>query len=217
MPESIQHVLSRVRPPRVQITYDVQVGDAFQKKELPFIVGVMADLSGKPEAPPPKLKERKFVEIDRDNFDAVLGSIHPRLAFRVPDRLRPGSDQMLNVALTFNEMADFNPVNVVQQIAPLKELYQARNRLRDLLAKLDGNDELDSILTEIVTDSSTQAKLRDELQAATQAPAAAAPATGAPAAQSAAPAAAAPASPPAPPSPPEPPAGSGDPPASPAS
>lgn len=173
MSESTQHVLSRVRPPRVQITYDVEIGNAIQKKELPFIVGILADLSGKPETPLPKLKERKFVEIDRDNFDAVLEAIGPRLAFRVENKLQPGSDQMLNVALTFKSMADFEPVNVVQQVGPLKELFAARNRLRDLLAKLDGNDELDAILSGIVADVAEQTKLRDELKAALPPPPAA--------------------------------------------
>ena len=168
MSESVQHVLTRVRPPRVKITYDVEIGNAIQKKELPFIVGVLADLSGKPEQPLPKLKERKFVEIDRDNFDTVLEAISPRLAFRVANKLQPGSDQMVNVELRFSKMEDFEPVSVVKQIAPLKELYDARNRLRDLLAKLDGNDDLDAILTEIVADAAQQAKLREELKAIAQ-------------------------------------------------
>lgn len=182
MSESTQHKLSRVRPPRVQITYDVEVGGAFQKKELPFIMGILADLSGKPETPLPKLKERKFVQIDRDNFDAVLESIGPRLAIRVPNRLQPGSDSMLNVLLTFKEFADFNPVNVLQQIKPLQELYAARGRLRDLLAKLDGNDELDAILTEIAAKPDEQAKLREQLKVAGQTGAAGGETAAAPAA-----------------------------------
>jgi type VI secretion system protein ImpB len=165
MSESTQHVLTRVRPPRVKITYDVEIGNAIQKKELPFIVGVLADLSGKPEQPLPKLKERKFVEIDRDNFDDVLAAIGPRLAFRVENKLKPGSSDMFNILLKFEEMEDFSPVSVVKQIAPLKELYEARNRLRDLLAKLDGNDDLDAVLTGIVADAAQQAKLRAELEA----------------------------------------------------
>ena len=165
MSESTQHVLTRVRPPRVKITYDVEIGNAIQKKELPFIVGVLADLSGKPEQPLPKLKERKFVEIDRDNFDDVLAAIGPRLAFRVENKLKPDSSDMFNILLKFEEMEDFSPVSVVKQIAPLKELYEARNRLRDLLAKLDGNDDLDAVLTGIVADAAQQAKLRAELEA----------------------------------------------------
>ncbi len=158
--------LSRVRPPRVQITYDVETLGSIQKKELPFIVGILADLSGKPEAPLPKLKERKFIEIDRDNFDDVLGAIGPRLAFRVPNRLQPGSNSMLNVLLNFKRMDDFKPDQIVQKIAPLKQLFDARRRLNDLLAKLDGNDDLDGILSKVLADTAEQAKLRDDLKAA---------------------------------------------------
>jgi type VI secretion system protein ImpB len=165
MSESKQHVLSRVRPPRVQITYDVETLGSIQKKELPFIVGVLADLSGKPETPLPKLKERKFVEIDRDNFDDVLEAIEPRIAMQVPNRLQPGSDENLNVALTFRKMEDFNPDQIVNQIAPLKKLFDARKRLNDLLAKLDGNDDLDGLLSEILADTGEQTRLRADLKA----------------------------------------------------
>jgi type VI secretion system protein ImpB len=165
MSESKQHVLSRVRPPRVQITYDVETLGSIQKKELPFIVGVLADLSGKPETPLPKLKERKFVEIDRDNFDDVLEAIEPRIAMQVPNRLQPGSDEKLNVALTFRKMEDFNPDQIVNQIAPLKKLFDARKRLNDLLAKLDGNDDLDGLLSEILADTGEQTRLRADLKA----------------------------------------------------
>jgi type VI secretion system protein ImpB len=165
MAESTQHKLSRVRPPRVQITYDVETGGAIQKKELPFIVGILADLSGQvdPDHPLPKLKERKFVEIDRDNFDAVLEAAAPRIALRVPDRLKKDSTEMHNVLLSFTRMADFDPVNVVKQIPVLNELFTARNRLNDLLAKLDGNDHLDSILSDVLANTEQQKKLRSEL------------------------------------------------------
>jgi len=172
MAESTQHKLSRVRPPRVQITYDVETGGAIQKKELPFIVGILADLSGlpDPDKPLPKLKERKFVEIDRDNFDAVLETAAPRVAFRVPDRLKKDSTEMHNVLLNFTKMADFEPVNVVKQIPALNELFIARNRLNDLLAKLDGNDHLDAILSEVLANTEQQKKLRGELTLALAAP-----------------------------------------------
>jgi type VI secretion system protein ImpB len=165
MSESKQHVLSRVRPPRVQITYDVETLGSIQKKELPFIVGILADLSGKPENPLPKLKDRKFVEIDRDNFDDVLEAIEPRAAFRVPNRLQPGSDQVLNVALVFRKMEDFNPDQIVNQVEPLKKLFDARKRLNDLLAKLDGNDDLDGLLGGILSDATGQAQLKADLKA----------------------------------------------------
>lgn len=163
MAESTQKVLSRIRPPRVQITYDVEIGGAIEKKQLPFIVGVIADLSGEPSEPLPKVKDRKFVEIDRDNFDEVLEAAAPRLAFRVPNKLKPDANEMLNVELKFKSMDDFGPVALVQQIEPLRKLFEARNRLRDLLTKLDGNDELDAILREVVASTEEQAKLRTEL------------------------------------------------------
>ena len=165
MPESTQQALSRVRPPRVQITYDVEIGGAIEKKQLPFIVGILADLSGHPSEPLPKVKDRKFIEIDRDNFDDVLAAAAPRLAIRVPSRLKPGANEMLNVELKFKSIDDFGPVAVVQQIEPLRRLFEARNRLRDLLTKLDGNDELDSILREVVASTEERAKLRGELGA----------------------------------------------------
>jgi type VI secretion system protein ImpB len=163
--ESTQQALLRVRPPRVQITYDVEIGGAIEKKQLPFIVGILADLSGNPSEPLAKVKDRKFVEIDRDNFDDVLEAAKPRLAFRVPSKLKPDANEMLNVELKFKSMDDFAPVAVVQQIEPLRKLFEARNRLRDLLTKLDGNDELDAILREVVASTEEQAKLRSELAA----------------------------------------------------
>jgi type VI secretion system protein ImpB len=193
MAESTQQVLSRVRPPRVQITYDVEIGGAIEKKQLPFIVGILADLSGQPSEPLPKVKERKFVEIDRDNFDDVLAAAAPRLALRVPNKLKPDANEMLNVELKFKSMDDFGPVAVVQQIEPLRKLFDARNRLRDLLTKLDGNDELDAVLREVVASTEEQSKLRSELAlpAATgegAPPAAAAPSPPAPDAAPGAPA-----------------------------
>lgn len=163
MAESTQHKLSRVRPPRVQITYDVEIGDAIEKKELPFIVGIMSDLSGKPAEPLPPMKDRKFVEIDRDNFNDVLASSSPRLALRVANRLKPDSNDILNVELKFRHMDDFGPVEVIQQVAPLKKLLDARQRLRDLLTKLDGNDDLDALLRSVVENTESRTELRSQL------------------------------------------------------
>jgi type VI secretion system protein ImpB len=161
MPESTQHKLDRIRPPRVQITYDVEIGGAIEKKELPLVIGVLADLSGKPDAPLPKLKERGFVEIDRDNFNDVLASIAPRVAFAVENKLaKDGS--YLNTELRFRSMDDFSPVNVVEQVPALKKLFDARNKLSDLLAKLDGNDELDGALQQIVSDTDSLKKIKSE-------------------------------------------------------
>ena len=164
MSESIQHVLDRVRSPRVQITYDVEIGDAIQMKELPFVVGVMADLSGHAKDPLPKVKDRKFVEIDRDNFNGIMTSIAPRLAFQVPNKLTDDNTS-INVELNFETMDDFNPISVVEQVKPLKELYEARCKLRDMLSKLDGNDELDALLKDVLESTDKQAALKKEAEA----------------------------------------------------
>ncbi len=157
MPENTQHRLDRVRPPRVQITYDVETGGAIEKKELPLVVGILADLSGKPAEALPPLKKRKFVDIDCDSFDGVLAGIGPRLAFRVPNRLTD-EDTQLSVELKFSKMEDFDPVAVLRQVEPLRKLFEARQRLSDLIAKLDGNDDLDRLLRDVVTQT-------DQLQA----------------------------------------------------
>jgi type VI secretion system protein ImpB len=162
MSESIQKKLDRVRPPRVQISYDVETGGALEKKELPFLVGILSDLSGKPETALPKLKDRKFVEIDRDNFNDVMAAIGPRLAFQVPNTLQKDGSK-LNVVLKFEELDDFDPVRVVKQIPPLAKLFEARSRLTDLLAKLDGNDDLDALLSDVIANSEQQAALKAEL------------------------------------------------------
>lgn len=166
MSDSTQHKLSRVRPPRVQITYDVETGGAIEKKELPFVVGVLSDLAGKPAEALPPLKNRKFVSIDRDNFNDVLESTAPRLAFQVQNRLTD-EDSKINVELNFSTLDDFNPENIVRQVEPLRKLIEARERLSDLLAKLDGNDRLEQLLKEVV-ENSDQLK---EIQEATAAPA----------------------------------------------
>ena len=150
MPESTQHKLDRIRPPRVQITYDVEIGGAIQKKELPLVMGILADLSGKPENPLPKLKDRKFVEIDRDNFNDILKSIHPRITCQVDNKLSKEGGKM-NVELKFQHIDDFGDKKerfggIVPQIEALSKLFEARTRLNDLLAKLDGNDALDQML-----------------------------------------------------------------------
>ncbi len=163
MAESTQHVLSRVRPPRVQITYDVEIGDAIEKKELPFVVGVLADLSGKPAEALPPVRDRKFVEIDRDNFNDVLASIEPRLAIRTPNRLKPDAEDSLNIELKFKHMDDFGPVEVINQVPALRKLYEGRQRLRDLLTKLDGNDDLAGLLNQVIANSADQAALKAQL------------------------------------------------------
>lgn len=156
MAESIQHKLDRVRPPRVQITYDVEIGDAIQKKELPFVAGVIADLSGKGAAELPAYKERRFVSIDRDNFNQIIESFKPRVAYQVKNVLQPKQegeeDTYLNASLSFNHIDDFEPMSLVNQIEPLKKLYDVRVRLKDLIAKLDGNSTLESLLSDAIKD-----------------------------------------------------------------
>jgi type VI secretion system protein ImpB len=159
MPESTQHKLDRIRPPRVQITYDVEIGGAIQKKELPLVMGILADLSGKPEQPLPKLKDRKFVEIDRDNFNDILKSISPRVTCQVDNKLSKDGGKT-SVELKFQHMDDFSPLSVVKQVEALRKLFEARTRLNDLLAKLDGNDTLDQMLQSVVGNADEMKQLQ---------------------------------------------------------
>ena len=162
MPDSYQDRLKRVRPPRVKIDYKVETEGAEPITELPFIVGVMSDLSGMPpEGAKKPMKQRKFVEIDRDNFNDVLASCAPRLAFRVDNKLA-NDDSKLSVELHFKNIDDFNPAEVVKQIEPLRKLFEARQRLMDLLAKLDGNDKLDALLRDIAENPESQKSLKDQ-------------------------------------------------------
>ncbi len=163
MSNSLQKWVGRNRPPRVQITYDVETGDAIEKRELPMVVGVLADLSGQPATPLPKLKERRFVEIDRDNFDEIMGKIRPRLDLSVPDTAK--GEGNLRIELNFGKFADFHPESLVEQVPRLSKLLEARHQLRDLLAKLDGNDELDSILERIVRSTEELKAVKSEAQA----------------------------------------------------
>lgn len=156
--ESRQHTLDRVRSPRVHITYDVEIGDAIEMKEIPFVVGVLADLSGKPEDPLPKMKDRKFVEIDRDNFNNVMEGMAPRLAYRVDNKLTNDGSQMA-VELKFKNIDDFHPENVADQVDPLRKLVETRARLSELLGKLDGNDRLDELLQDVLSNTESLQKL----------------------------------------------------------
>ena len=160
MSESTQKKLTRIRPPRVQITYDVETGGAIEKKELPLIVGILADLAGKPETPMIPIKARKFVEIDRDNFNDVMASISPRLAFQVDGKLKEGDDSKMNIELKFKKLDDLRPEQVVQQVETLRKLFEARQRLNDLLAKLDGNDDLDALLQDVAANTDSQQQIK---------------------------------------------------------
>ncbi|HMF08355.1 MAG TPA: type VI secretion system contractile sheath small subunit [Thermoanaerobaculia bacterium] len=159
--ESLQHKLDRIRRPRVHITYDVEIGGAIELKELPFVVGVLADLSGKPEEPLPRLKDRKFVEIDRDNFNKVLAATKPRLAYQVDNTLQDDESKLF-VELRFNDIDDFAPDQVVKQVEPLRRLLEARERLQHLVSKIDGNERLDQVLQDVVRNTAALKQLQSE-------------------------------------------------------
>lgn len=160
--ESQQQKLTRVRRPRVHITYEVETNGAMQKVELPFVVGVMADLSGQPKDPLPVLKERKFASIDRDNFNDVLAKAAPRLALRVENKLTDAGGQ-LGVELNFKNIDDFDPDKVAAQVGPLKELLDMRHRLTQLLTKMEGNDKLEQMLGDILNNTEKAMALAKEL------------------------------------------------------
>jgi type VI secretion system protein ImpB len=156
--ESIQKKLSRVRKPRVHITYDVEVGDAIEQKELPYIVGVFADLSGQPKDPLPGVKDRKFIEIDRDNFNQVLAGMKPRLTFRVPNRLA-NDDSQLGIELNFQILDDFGPEAVAQQVEPIRKLVEARKRLNELALKINSSDKLEQLLNDVMQNTDAQKQI----------------------------------------------------------
>jgi type VI secretion system protein ImpB len=162
--ESTQHKLDRVRSPRVQITYDVEIGDAIEIKELPFVMGVLGDFTGQPTEPLARLKDRKFVEVNPDNFDQVLESMKPHLAFTVENKLSEDPDAgNLKVDLNFKSLDDFAPEAVARQVGPLRELLELRGRLGDLRSSMQGNDKLEELLRESVSDPGKLAKLRAEM------------------------------------------------------
>lgn len=162
--ESTQHKLDRVRPPRVQITYDVEVGDAIEVKELPFVMGVLGDFTGQPTEPLARLRDRKFVEVNPDNFDQVLAAMKPHLAFSVENKLSEDPDAgQLKVDLNFKSMDDFAPENVARQVRPLRELLELRTKLSDLRGTLQTNEQLEEILMKTANDPAAMAKLKEEL------------------------------------------------------
>lgn len=166
MAESIQKKLQRVRPPRVSITYDVEVGDAIEERELPFVMGVLADLSGDPAEELPRFADRKFTEITPDNFDDVLKSMKPHLAFTVDNKLSDDPDAgKIAVDLDFESLDDFSPEAVAEQVGPLSQLLDLRQQLADLRANLQGNQKLEEILQETLNDEEKLEKLQAELDA----------------------------------------------------
>lgn len=160
--ESIHDKLSRVRKPRVHITYDVETEGAMVKKELPFVVGVMGDFSGNNNDNPKPLKDRRFVQIDRDNFDDVLRRMSPKLRLKVDNKLA-GDDSQMSVELAFNAMGDFQPASIVNQVEPLRQLMETRNKLRDLMTKVDRSEELEDLLERVLNNADELQKLNADL------------------------------------------------------
>jgi len=164
MAESLQHKLDRVRSPRVHITYDVETGGAIEKKELPFVMGVFGDFTGMPEEPLPRLKDRKFVEVNPDNFDSVLAAMKPHLSFSVENKISDDPDAgQVKVDLRFRSLQDFEPTQVAKQIKPLNELLELRTKLSDLRGSLQGNDKLDDVLQAALRNSEKLDKLKSEI------------------------------------------------------
>ena len=163
--DSVQKRLERVRPPRVQLTYDVEIGDAVEQKELPFVMGVMGDFTGQqdPDKPQPKLKDRKFVNVDLDNFDEVMSGMAPRASYRVKNKLSEEGGEFA-VNLQFNKMEDFTPDAVVQQVEPLRKLLEARTKLSDLRNKLAGNEKLEDALADVLSNTEKLKQLGEEAQ-----------------------------------------------------
>lgn len=162
MAESSQKKLSRVRKPRVHITYDVEIGDAEVEKELPFVVGVMGDFSGNPTQKLQPLADRKFIQIDRDNFNDVMKRMTPGVNMRVENTMKGDGSEMA-VNLKFDSMEDFEPAKVAEQVEPLKKLLDTRNKLRDLMSKIDRSEELEQLLEQALSDNDQLKKLADEL------------------------------------------------------
>jgi type VI secretion system protein ImpB len=163
MPESYQDTLKRVRPPRVRIDYKVETEGAEPILELPFVVGVMADLSGMPKESNKPIKQRKFVPIDRDNFSDVMERAAPRVAFRVANKVGDKPDELLNVELQFKKMEDFDPARIAEQVPVLNELLQMRKKLTELLGKMEGNDALEKMLAEVIGNTEKKQALLDAL------------------------------------------------------
>ena len=154
--------LKRVRKPRVHISYEVETGGAMVQKELPFVAGVVGDFSGDPTEPLKPLRERKFIQIDRDNFNDVMARMNPGLNIKVENTLAGDGSEMA-VDLSFKAMEDFEPGKLVQQVEPLKKLMDTRNKLRDLLTKVDRSEELENLLEKVLQNDGDLKQLSDEL------------------------------------------------------
>ncbi|MDK2126550.1 type VI secretion system contractile sheath small subunit [Parachitinimonas caeni] len=164
--DSGQKFVARNRAPRVQIEYDVEVYGSDRKIQLPFVMGVLSDLSGKPAEPLPALADRKFLEVDIDNFDARMKSIKPRVAFSV-DNVLTNDGTNLNVDITFNSMDDFTPGAVARQVEPLRELLEARQQLSNLLTYMDGKTGAENLINKVLNDPSLLSTLGSQPNQAT--------------------------------------------------
>ena len=162
MSASIHDKLNRVRKPRVHITYEVETGDAQIKRELPFVMGVLGDFSGDPTTPLRPLGDRKFIQIDRDNFNDVMGRVAPGLKLKVDNTLANDGSQMA-VDLKFNSIEDFEPGRVVEQVPALKALMDTRNKLRDLMSKVDRSEELEGLLEQVLQNEGELKSLSGQL------------------------------------------------------
>jgi len=160
---SVQDKLDRVRKPRVHIKYEVETEGATIEKELPFVAGVIGDFSGDPTQKLPELRDRKFVQIDRDNFNRIMERMAPGLNLKVENTLTEEGGEM-GVNLKFNSIDDFEPAKVVDQVPALKNLMEARNKLRDLLAKADRSEDLEQMLEKILGDEAALKKLAEEIK-----------------------------------------------------
>ncbi|RZR17176.1 type VI secretion system contractile sheath small subunit [Vibrio vulnificus] len=160
---SIHSKLSRVRKPRVHITYDVETEGASLKKELPFVVGVMGDFAGQNTEALKPLKDRRFIQIDRDNFDDVLKKMSPSVEFKVKNTMVDNGTEFA-VNLQFQSMKDFEPASIVRQVDPLRQLMDTRNKLRDLMTKVDRSEELENVLEAVLNNTDNLSKLADELK-----------------------------------------------------
>jgi len=159
---SIHDKLERVRKPRVHITYQVETEGAMVEKELPFVVGVLGDFSGNPTQPLKPLKDRKFIQIDRDNFNEILSRMTPGLNMKVENTLK-GDGSEMPVSLKFNSMDDFEPGNVVKQVEPLRKLPETRDKLRDMHNKVDRSEDLEGLLERVLQNSDELKKLQAEI------------------------------------------------------
>ena len=162
MSESVHQKLKRVRKPRVHITYDVETEGAVVEKELPFVVGVVGDFSGHPVEKLKPLKDRKFIQIDRDNFDDVMKRMTPGLNIRVENTLSDDGTEM-PVQLKFESLSDFEPTQVAKQVEPLRKLLETRDKLRDLLTKIDRSEDLENVLEQVLQNTENLKKFSSEL------------------------------------------------------